>query len=126
MKVYYDKSSNGEILFYFGVLLSCIIYCGLKSWLYVMLTVGWIPIILIVICIIRRKKYYIQRENDNVVIVKKQMLKGITKAIKYKIPIGEITNYMIENQKLIIMTKNNSYVIENFHVRLKKIEHLFK
>lgn len=55
MKVYYDKSTNGEILFFIGALICLIVSCGLNEWFNVLFAVGWIPILLIVICFLDEK-----------------------------------------------------------------------
>ena len=71
MKIYYDKSTNGEIIFYVGMLIYVILSCGLNEWINALIVVGWVPIGLIIICVIRRRRYYIKRENNNIVFVKK-------------------------------------------------------
>ena len=71
MKIYYDKSTNGEILFNIGDLIFAIVTCGLNEWINVLIAIGWIPIGWIIICIIRRRSYYIKRDNDR---IKKIML----------------------------------------------------
>lgn len=124
-KVYYDKSTNGEILFYIGTLIFAIVSCGLNAWFNLLLAVGWIPIMLIVICVFRRRKYYIKKENNCIVFVIKNKVKGIIKPERKSVEIDNIINYYIENQKLHILTKENNYILDDFHVKLSKIEELF-
>ena len=125
MKIYYDKSTNGEILFYIGVLIFAMVSCGLNEWINVLIAVGWIPIFLIIICIIRRKRYYIKRENDKIVFVKKIKVKSITKKELVTLEKNKIVSYYIENQKLIILTDEKTFTIDDFHIKLSKIEQLF-
>lgn len=37
----------------------------------------------------------------------------------------DILDYYIENQKLIILTKEQNFTIDDFHIKLSKIEQLF-
>ena len=125
MKIYYDKSTNREILFYIGVLIYAIVSCGLNEWINVLITIGWIPIGWIIICIIRRRSYYIKRDNDRIVFVKKIKVKGITKKELVTLEKNKIIDYYIDNQKLIILTDEQKYTLDDFHVKLSKIEQLF-
>ena len=125
MKIYYDKSTNREILFYIGVLIYAIVSCGLNEWINVLITIGWIPIGWIIICIIRRRSYYIKRDNDRIVFVKKIKVKGITKKELVTLEKNKIIDYYIDNQKLIILTEEQKYTLDDFHVKLSKIEQLF-
>ena len=124
MKIYYDKSTNGEILFYIGTLIFAIFSCSLNEWINVLIAVGWIPIFLIIICIIRRRSYYIKRENDKIVFVKKIKVKNITKKELVTLEKNKIIDYYIDNQKLIILTDEQKYTLDDFHVKLSKIEQL--
>ena len=124
MKIYYDKSTNREILFYIGVLIYAIVSCGLNEWINVLITIGWIPIGWIIICIIRRRSYYIKRDNDRIVFVKKIKVKGITKKELVTLEKNKIIDYYIDNQKLIILTDEQKYTLDDFHVKLSKIEQL--
>lgn len=125
MKIYYDKSTNGEIMFYLGALIFAIVSCGLNEWINVLIAVGWIPIVLIIICIIRRRSYYIKRDNDRIVFVKKSKVKGIIKKELFTLEKNKVIDYYIDNQKLIILTKEQNFVIDDFHVKISKIEQLF-
>ena len=125
MKIYYDKSTNGEILFYIGILIFAILSCGLNGWINVLIAVGWIPIFLIIICIIRRRSYYIKRENDKIVFVKKIKVKSITKKELVTLEKSKVIDYYIDNQKLIILTQEQKYTIEDFHIKFSKIEQIF-
>ena len=124
MKIYYDKSTNREILFYIGVLIYAIVSCGLNEWINVLIAIGWIPIGWIIICIIRRRSYYIKRDNDRIVFVKKIKVKGITKKELVTLEKNKIIDYYIDNQKLIILTDEQKYTLDDFHVKLSKIEQL--
>ena len=124
MKIYYDKSTNGEILFNIGALIFAIVSCGLNEWINVLITIGWIPIGWIIICIIRRRSYYIKRDNDRIVFVKKIKVKGITKKELVTLEKNKIIDYYIDNQKLIILTDEQKYTLDDFHVKLLKIEQL--
>ena len=125
VKIYYDKSTNGEILFYIGTLIFAIFICGLNEWINVLIAVGWIPIFLIIICIIRRRSYYIKRENDKIVFVKKIKVKSITKKELVTLEKNKVIDYYIDNQKLIILTQEQKHTIEDFHIKLSKIEQIF-
>ena len=125
MKIYYDKSTNGEILFYIGTLIFVIFTYGLNEWMNVLIAVGWIPIFLIIICIIRRRSYYIKRENDKIVFVRKIKVKSITKKELVTLEKNQVIDYYIDNQKLIISTQEQKYTIEDFHIKLSKIEQIF-
>lgn len=125
MKIYYDKSTNGEIMFYIGSLIYAIFSFGLNQWINVLIFIGWIPIVLIIICVVRRRSYYIKRENDKIVFVKKIKLKGVIKKELVTLEKCDILDYYIENQKLIILTKEQNFTIEDFHIKLSKIEQLF-
>ena len=125
MKIYYDKSTNGEILFYIGTLIFAIFTCGLNEWINVLIAVGWIPIFLIIICIIKRRSYYIKRENDKIVFVRKIKVKSITKKELVTLEKNKVIDYYIDNQKLIISTQEQKYTIEDFHIKLSKIEQIF-
>ena len=125
MKIYYDKSTNGEIMFYIGSLIYAIFSFGLNQWINVLIFIGWIPIVLIIICVVRRRSYYIKRENDKIVFVKKIKLKGISKKEHVTLEKNKVIEYYIENQKLIILTKEQNFTIEDFHIKLSKIEQLF-
>ncbi len=125
MKIYYDKSTNGEIMFYLGALIFAIVSCGLNEWINVLIAVGWIPVVLIIICIIRRRSYYIKRDNDRIVFVKKNKVKGIIKKELFTLEKNKVIDYYISNQKLIILTKEQNFTIDDFHVKLSKIEQLF-
>ncbi len=125
MKVYYDKSTNGEILFFIGALICLIVSCGLNEWFNVLFAVGWIPILLIIICFFRRRKYYIKRENNFIIFTRKIKVQKITKLELKSIEIDSIIKYYIEHQKLYILTKDNTYILDDFHVKLSKIEKLF-
>ena len=125
MKIYYDKSTNGEILFYIGTLIFAIFTCGLNELMNVLIAVGWIPIFLIIICIIRRRSYYIKRENDKIVFVRKIKVKSITKKELVTLEKNKVIDYYIDNQKLIISTQEQKYTIEDFHIKLSKIEQIF-
>ena len=124
MKIYYDKSTNGEILFNIGVLIFAIFSCGLNEWINVLIAIGWIPIGWIIICIIRRRSYYIKRDNDSIVFVKKIKVKGITKKELITLEKNKIIDYYIDNQKLIILTDEQKYTLDDFHVKLSKFEQL--
>ena len=124
MKIYYDKSTNGEILFNIGALIFAIVSCGLNEWINVLIAIGWIPIGWIIICIIRRRSYYIKRDNDRIVFVKKIKVKGITKKELVTLEKNKIIDYYIDNQKLIILTDEQKYTLDDFHVKLSKIEQL--
>ena len=125
MKIYYDKSTNGEILFCMGSLFFAIVICGLNNWINVLLTIGWIPLGWIISCIIRRRSYYIKRENDKIVFVKKIKLKSITKKELVTLEKNKVIDYYIDNQKLIILTQEQKHTIEDFHIKLSKIEQIF-
>ena len=125
MKIYYDKSTNGEILFCIGTLIFAIFSCSLNEWINVLIAVGWIPIFLIIICIIRRRSYYIKRENDKIVFVKKIKVKNITKKELVTLEKNKVIDYYIDNQKLIILTQEQKHTIEDFHIKLSKIEQIF-
>ena len=125
MKIYYDKSTNGEILFYIGTLIFAIFSCVLNEWINVLIAVGWIPIFLIIICIIRRRSYYIKRENDKIVFVKKIIVKSIAKKELVTLEKDKVIDYYIDNQKLIILTQDQKHTIEDFHIKLSKIEQIF-
>lgn len=125
MKIYYDKSTNGEIMFYLGALIFAIVSCGLNEWINVLIAVGWIPIVLIIICVIRRRSYYIKRDNDRIVFVKKSKVKGTIKKELFTLEKSKVIDYYIDNQKLIILTNEQNFTIEDFHVKLSKIEQLF-
>ena len=125
MKIYYDKSTNGEILFYIGTLIFAIFTFGLNELMNVLIAVGWIPIFLIIICIIRRRSYYIKRENDKIVFVRKIKVKSITKKELVTLEKNKVIDYYIDNQKLIISTQEQKYTIEDFHIKLSKIEQIF-
>ena len=125
MKIYYNKSTNGEILFYIGTLIFAIFTCGLNELMNVLIAVGWIPIFLIIICIIRRRSYYIKRENDKIVFVRKIKVKSITKKELVTLEKNKVIDYYIDNQKLIISTQEQKYTIEDFHIKLSKIEQIF-
>ena len=125
MKIYYDKSTNGEILFYIGTLIFAIFTCGLNELMNVLIAVGWIPIFLIIICIIKRRSYYIKRENDKIVFVRKIKVKSITKKELVTLEKNKVIDYYIDNQKLIISTQEQKYTIEDFHIKLSKIEQIF-
>lgn len=125
MKVYYDRSINGEILFFIGVLIYLIVSYGLNDWFNVIFAVGWIFVLLIIISVFRRKKYYIKRENNCIIFTRKIIVKGIEKSELNSIKIDKIIKYYIEHQKLYILTKDNTYILDDFHVKLSKIEKLF-
>ena len=91
----------------------------------VLIAVGWIPIFLIIICIIRRRSYYIKRENDKIVFVRKIKVKSITKKELVTLEKNQVIDYYIDNQKLIISTQEQKYTIEDFHIKLSKIEQIF-
>lgn len=112
MKVYYDKSTNGEILFFIGALICLIVSCGLNEWFNVLFAVGWIPIL-------------IKRENNFIIFTRKIKVQKITKLELKSIEIDSIIKYYIEHQKLYILTKDNTYILDDFHVKLSKIEKLF-
>lgn len=38
---------------------------------------------------------------------------------------NQIKEYYIENQKLYILTEDNTYIIDNFHVKLSKVDKIF-
>ena len=124
MKIYYDKSTNGEILFNIGALIFAIVSCRLNEWINVLIAIGWIPIGWIIICIIRRRNYYIKRDNDRIVFVKKIKVKGITKKELVTLEKNKIIDYYIDNQKLIILTDEQKYTLDDFHVKLSKFEQL--
>lgn len=126
MKIYYDKSTNGEILFCIGSLIFAIVSCGLNNWINVLLTIGWIPLGWIIICIIRRRSYYIKRDNDMIVFVKKNKVKSITKKELVTLEKNKVLDYYIDNQKLIILTQEQNFTIEDFHIKLSKIEQIFE
>lgn len=125
MKVYYDKSTNGEIIASVAVLLFLFIICVPNDWLYVLIYLGWIPIGIIVFCIIDRRKYYITSENNNIVFVRKIKKRNIKKEI-VSIEKDKIINYYIQNRKLFILTKNQEYIVDDFYVSLLSIESLFE
>ena len=126
MKIYYDKSTNGEIIFYIGMLIYVILSCGLNEWINALIVVGWVPIGLIIFCVIRRRRYYIKRENNNIVFVKKSIEKSIEKREIVTLEKSKVIDYYIDKQKLIIVTKEQNYIIEDFHIKASKIEQLFK
>lgn len=126
MKIYYDKSTNGEILFWILALIFLIFICGLNEWISALIVVGWIPISWIIGCIIRRRSYYIKRENDRIVFVKKIKLKGITKKELIILEKNKVIDYYIKDQKLIIITNEQNYTLDDFHVKYSKIEQLFE
>ena len=125
MKIYYDKSTNGEILFNIGTLIFAIVSCGLNEWINVLIAIGWIPIGWIIICVIRRRSYYIKRDNEWIVFVKKTKAKSITKKEFVTLEKNKVIDYYIDNQKLIILTEEQKYTLDDFHVKLSKIEQLF-
>ena len=69
VKIYYDKSTNGEILYCIGALVFTIISFGIENWINILLTTGWIFVLLISISLYSRRKYYIKREEDNIIFV---------------------------------------------------------
>ena len=125
MKIYYDKSTNGEIMFYIGSLIFAIFSFGLNQWINVLIFIGWIPIVLIIICVVRRRSCFIKRENNKIIFVKKNKLKGVIKKELVTLEKCEILDFYIENQKLIILTKEQNFTIDDFHIKLSKIEQLF-
>lgn len=125
MKIYYDKSTNGEIMFYIGSLIYAIFSFGLNQWINVLIFIGWIPIVLIIICVVRRRSCFIKRENNKIIFVKKNKLKGVIKKELVTLEKCDILDYYIENQKLIILTKEQNFTIDDFHIKLSKIEQLF-
>ena len=120
MKIYYDKSTNGEILFNIGALIFAIVSCGLNEWINVLIAIGWIPIGWIIICIIRRRSYYIKRDNDRIVFVEKIKVKGITKKELVTLEKNKIIDYYIDNQKLIILTDEQKYTLDEQFAILEK------
>lgn len=70
-------------------------------------------------------KDYIKRENNNIVFVKKIIEKSIEKRKIVTLEKSKVIDYYIDKQKLIIVTKEQNYIIEDFHVKFSKIEQLF-
>lgn len=126
MKIYYDRSTNGEILFWLGVLIAVILCCGLNQWIYALFTIGLIPIIMLITCTIRRKIYYIKRENNYIIFTFKNQIEGKTKKGLYKIEKSEVVDYFVKNKRLTILTKDQKFTINNFYVQNLKVEEIFK
>lgn len=120
-KLYYNKSTNGEILFYIGMLVFLLIECG-SEWIMGLFFIGWIPIFLIMICLFRRQRYYIKREDNYIVFtqMKDKQIESIT------LHVNQVTKYNVEESKLIISTSDNEYVLDNFHIKKIKIDELFE
>ena len=125
MIIYYDKSTNGEILYYIGALVFTIISFGIENWINILLTTGWIFILLISISLYSRRKYYIKREEDNIIFVMRTKSTSSPKIVLQSLKKNQIKEYYIENQKLYILTEDNTYIIDNFHVKLSKVDKIF-
>lgn len=125
VKIYYDKSTNGEILYYIGALVFAIISFEIENWINILLTTGWIFVLLISISLYSRRKYYIKREEDNIIFVMKTKSTSSPKIVLQSLKKNQIKEYYIENQKLYILTEDNTYIIDNFHVKLSKVDKIF-
>lgn len=123
MKIYYDKSAIGDVVFYSAVLIFMIAYCGFDYWLSVLILMGWIPILLMAISIFKRRKCYLKRVNNSIIFFKEESFKPLRICL---IPIADIINYNIEDQKLTITTKYSSYVIDDFYAKKTKLDKLIK
>ncbi len=124
-KIYYNKSINGEIIFWVGVLISIIVYCGFNHWIYTLVTLGQIPVIMLIICAIRRKSYYIKRENNDIIFVSKNKINSKIRREFHKIDKNEIVYYCVKDKKLYIITKNQEFTIDNFYVQIAIIKKIF-
>ena len=125
VKIYYDKSTNGEILYYIGALVFTIISFGIENWINILLTTGWIFVLLISISLYSRRRYYIKREEDNIIFVMRTKSTTSPKIVLQSLKKNQIKEYYIENQKLYILTEDNTYIIDNFHVKLSKVDKIF-
>ena len=125
MIIYYDKSTNGEILYYIGALVFTIISFGIENWINILLITGWIFVLLISISLYSRRKYYIKREEDNIIFVMRTKSTSSPKIVLQSLKKNQIKEYYIENQKLYILTEDNTYIIDNFHVKLSKVDKIF-
>lgn len=125
VKIYYDKSTNGEILYYIGALVFAIISFGIENWINILLTTGWIFVLLISISLYSRRRYYIKREEDNIIFVMRTKSTTSPKIVLQSLKKNQIKEYYIENQKLYILTEDNTYIIDNFHVKLSKVDKIF-
>lgn len=102
-----------------------IISFGIENWINILLTTGWIFVLLISISLYSRRRYYIKREEDNIIFVMRTKSTSSPKIVLQSLKKNQIKEYYIENQKLYILTEDNTYIIDNFHVKLSKVDKIF-
>lgn len=127
MKIYYDNSQNGEIIFGISfIVVFFIVMISNNAPIYYYPLLILIPLTIFIIPYFEKRKYYIKKDNDIIEFTLRNNDKHKVNTLKYNINYSDIIKVTYINKILTIETEENKYMIMPFYDKSNKLYDIFE
>lgn len=127
MKIYYDNSQNGEIIFGISfIVVFFIVMISNNAPIYYYPLLILIPLTIFIFPYFEKRKYYIKKDNDIIEFTLRNNDKYKVNTLKYNINYSDIIKVTYINKILTIETEENKYMIMPFYDKSNKLYDIFE
>ena len=127
MKIYYDNSQNGEIIFGISfIVVFFIVMISNNAPIYYYPLLILITLTIFIIPYFEKRKYYIKKDNDIIEFTLRNNDKHKVNTLKYNINYSDIIKVTYINKILTIETEENKYMIMPFYDKSNKLYDIFE
>ena len=127
MKIYYDNSQNGEIIFGISfIVVFFIVMISNNAPIYYYPLLILIPLTIFIIPYFEKRKYYIKKDNDIIEFTLRNNDKHKVNTLKYNINYSDIIKVTYINKILTIETEENKNMIMPFYDKSNKLYDIFE
>ena len=127
MKIYYDNSQNGEIIFGISfIVVFFIVMISNNAPIYYYPLLILIPLTIFIIPYFEKRKYYIKKDNDIIEFTLRNNDKYKVDTLKYNINYSDFIIVTYFNKILSIETEENKYMIMPFYDKSNKLYDIFE